>query len=253
MNGQLVIFMLGLFLISSARAEPITDESVEKLLGPVQTVTTVTTIAGKEGERVVSHYDARGNETETLRYVSPDTLTGKSVYTYNSDGKRTETMTYNPDGSLRTKTLYLYNFQGELSEQATVDNVGIIDRARFNPDAKKRTIEETITSAHHEATRRVTHFYDSKGQETATAITARDGSVRKTTLVYDAKGNVTEHTTYTGDGSVLDRMRYTYEFDAVGNWIKQTELICSPATELDVTACASAVITTRVITYAAQK
>ena len=78
-----------------------------RLFGPVQVVTTVTIIADREGERVVSRYNAQGNETETLRYVSPDTLAEKSVHTYNSSGKRTETVMSKPDGALLTKTLPL--------------------------------------------------------------------------------------------------------------------------------------------------
>jgi hypothetical protein len=223
-----------------------------RLFGPVQVVTTVTIIADREGGRVVSRYDAQGNETDTLRYVSPDTLVEKSVHTYNSNGKRTETVTSKPDGALLTKTLYLYNFQGELSEQTTLDDVGIIDRAIYTHDAKKQAIDETITSARNGATKRLTHFYDAKGQEAATAIVARDGSVSKLTFVYDDKGNMTERVVHTSDGSVLDRLRYEYEFDIVGNWVKQTELICIAAAKPTAFLCTPTAVISRTITYAAQ-
>ncbi len=223
-----------------------------RLVGPVQTTTTATTIAGREGERVVSHYDSSGNETETVRYADTDSIVEKSVHTYNSNGKKTETITYNPDGSLLTKTLYLYDFQGRLSETTTLDDVGIINHMVYTSDEKRQTVEETITPARQEVTRRLTHFYDSKGLETSTVIIARDGGMSKITFVYDDKGDLTERVVCAKDGSVIDRLRYEYEFDAVGNWIKQTEFICPPAEENVDAACTPAAMTVRTITYAVQ-
>jgi hypothetical protein len=121
-------------------AAPQVDRERTRLIGPVQTVNIVTTIAGRESERVLSRCDVQGKEMETLRYVSPDTLVEKSVHTYNSNGKRTETVTSKPDGSRLTKTLYLYDFQGRLSEQTILDDVGLIDRAMYIYDAKKQAV-----------------------------------------------------------------------------------------------------------------
>jgi hypothetical protein len=230
-------------------AESPTDEDRAKLLSPVQTVTSVTTVASRESERVVSHYDVQGNEIKTLRYVDTDTLVEKSVHTYNASGKKTETTVYKPDGSLLTKTLYLYDFQGRLSEQTTLDDVGLIDRAMYIYEAKKQAVEETITSARQGATRRLIHFYDSKGQETVTLLVAREGSVNKTLHTYDDKGNEAARAVSASDGAVLDRLRYDYEFDTTGNWIKQTELICLPTEEAGAAACTPAAVTVRIIIY----
>lgn len=252
MNRQVVIVTLSLLLLPSVYAEQITDNSGAKLLGPVQTITTVTTITGREGERVVSRYDSQGREIETLHYISPTTLIDKSVHTYNSSGQKTETVTYNPDGSLLTKTIYLYDFQGRLSERTIFDDVGLIDRTMYAYDANGHTVDETTTSARRPAAPRSTHFYDAQEKESATCVFARDGSVRKTTYAYDDKGNVTERIVYASDGSELDRLRYEYEFDTVGNWPKQIEVICPPTMGPGAFTCTPAAVTARTIVYATQ-
>lgn len=123
----------------------------------------------------------------------------------------------------------------------------------YTHDEKRQAVEETITSARQGATRRLIHFYDNKGQETVTFLAARDGSISKTIYIYDNKGQETARTVVsTSDGSVLDRLRYDYEFDAIGNWIKQTELICLPAEESRTAACTPAAVVSRTITYATQ-
>ena len=253
MNNQFIISALASFLITSTFAEQTADKERTRLLGPVQSISSITTVADRESERLVVHYNTQGNEVETLRYVATGSLAEKSVHTDNTSSKRTETMTYNPAGSLLTKTLYLYDFQGRLSERTTLDDVGLIERTTYLHQPEKNTIEETTTYARQSPPVRRTHFHDSEGRKTATLTFARDGSVSKTIPAYDDKGNETDRTVYAGDGAVLDHLRYEYEFDDVGNWVKQTEFICLPTAEPEASVCTPAAIVSRTIAYIAQR
>jgi|GEM_PF-6782265 len=247
-------FLLALFIwcclaASLVLAETRTDKERAGLFGPVLTVSTVTTFPTRDGERVVTHYNAHGNETETLLYAGTGVLTEKLVHSYNSKEKRIETVTHGANGALLKKTLYLYDFHGRLNEQTIFDDVGLIERTTYTYDSQRNSVDETTGYARRSLTVHTIRFYDAAEKETATATFMRDGSVTKTTFKYDSKGNVTERTVSASDGSVIDRLAYTYEFDVTGSWVTQTELICAPTSESVASNCARAATVVRTITY----
>ncbi|HEU4594801.1 MAG TPA: TonB family protein [Pyrinomonadaceae bacterium] len=69
-----------------------------------------------------------------------------------------------------------------------------------------------------------TTTYDNKGNKVDNAyFLAAGGSLTgKETYKYDEKGNMVEMTLLNEDGSLLSKESYSYEFDAVGNWVKMT-------------------------------
>jgi protein TonB len=74
-----------------------------------------------------------------------------------------------------------------------------------------RAVLETIT-------------YDNKGGRVDSAyfLTAGGSLTGKEVYKYDDRGNIVEMTLQNEDGSLLAKETYTYEFDAVGNWVKMT-------------------------------
>ena len=72
-----------------------------------------------------------------------------------------------------------------------------------------------------------TTTYDQKGNRVDTAyFLAAGGSLTgKEVYKYDERGNIVEMTLHGGDGSLVAREVYTYEFDAVGNWVKMTTAV----------------------------
>ena len=66
--------------------------------------------------------------------------------------------------------------------------------------------------------------YDQKGARVDNAyFLAAGGSLTgKEVYKYDARGNIVEMTLHNDDGTLLAKEVYTYEFDAVGNWVKMT-------------------------------
>jgi protein TonB len=69
-----------------------------------------------------------------------------------------------------------------------------------------------------------TTTYDQKGNRVDNAyFLAAGGSLTgKEVYKYDARGNIVEMTLHNDDGTLLAKEVYTYEFDAVGNWVKMT-------------------------------
>ncbi|MFL6253715.1 MAG: energy transducer TonB [Pyrinomonadaceae bacterium] len=69
-----------------------------------------------------------------------------------------------------------------------------------------------------------TTTYDQKGNRVDNAYFLEAGGslTGKEVYKYDARGNIVEMTLHNDDGTLLAKEVYTYEFDAVGNWIKMT-------------------------------
>ncbi|HJQ30580.1 MAG TPA: TonB family protein [Pyrinomonadaceae bacterium] len=72
-----------------------------------------------------------------------------------------------------------------------------------------------------------TTTYDQKGNRVDTAYyLAAGGSLTgKEVYKYDERGNIVEMTLHNDDGTLLAKEVYTYEFDAVGNWVKMTTAV----------------------------
>lgn len=69
-----------------------------------------------------------------------------------------------------------------------------------------------------------TTTYDQRGNRVDNAyFLAAGGSLTgKEVYKYDERGNIVEMTLHNDDGTLLAKEVYTYEFDAVGNWVKMT-------------------------------
>jgi antitoxin component YwqK of YwqJK toxin-antitoxin module len=252
MKKLFLAFVPGLLFVTVASAGSKTDREGAGLIGLVQAVNSVTTLPPRVGERVLSLYDAKGNELETAFYHSPASggaLAEKSIHTYDTEGNRSATVTYSGDGILLKKTTYTYDTRSNLTEMVSSDEVGLIEKTTYTYDEKGQPTEEIVYYAHGPIMHRSVHSYDMKGNRTQSLSYTRDGSVTKTVSIYDTKGNMTTRATYATDGSLIDELTYTYEFDAIGNWIKQTESICDPMAQSGESACAPSAVISRTITY----
>ena len=66
--------------------------------------------------------------------------------------------------------------------------------------------------------------YDAQGRriDNSYFLVSRNSQVGREEYVHDDKGNVREMTLRDANNNILSREVYTYEYDAVGNWIKMT-------------------------------
>src|SRR5262245_25425864 len=157
-------FVPGLLLVSVAMVSAKTDRERAGLVGLVQTVNSVTTLPTREGDRVVSTYDAKGNELETASYHSPESdgaLAEKSIHTYDAGGNRSATVAYSGDGILLKRTTYAHNARGNLTEMVSSDEAGLIEKTTYTYDEKGQPTEEIVYYTHGPVTRRVVYSYDS--------------------------------------------------------------------------------------------
>jgi len=95
---------------------------------------------------------------------------------------------------------------------------------------KTETAKITVKGGHPVEGPRVvleTTTYDQKGNRVDNAyFLAAGGSLTgKEVYKYDERGNIVEMTLHGSDGSLIAKEVYTYEFDAVGNWVKMTTAV----------------------------
>lgn len=64
--------------------------------------------------------------------------------------------------------------------------------------------------------------YDQQGKRTDNSyfLVSSDSQVGKEEYVHDAKGNLSEKTVRDNNNNIVSREVYTYEYDALGNWVK---------------------------------
>jgi len=286
----LVSLVFSFHLTSLAIAGVKTDLQKEGLTGPVQTVLIETAQFSNEsgqwieGPRELSAritYDVRGNKTAVIG----NDATGKTTYTYDAQGNRTGEVYYGSDGTLYETLGYIYDDKGKLNEITsygsdgqplgrhvayTYDDKGnqtgavwSHSGASYTYDSDGHLIEETVHSSG-QIRSRLVHVYDAQGHRVSTTSYASHDpglGIEKVVTTYDARGNTLEQTTYyTQRADEPERpvpppakRVYTYEWDAHGNWTKQTQTFCSFETgKLVCESSHLSTVTYRTITYYCQ-
>jgi YD repeat-containing protein len=264
MKKVLSMFILSLLVVSLVVAGRQTDKDQVDLTGPVRTIGTVSLAEGpgswREGQRIVTTYDNKGNESEIAFYNSSDaggSLYERAVHIYDAQGKRTATH-YNSG----RKTLYTYNAQGQLTEQISCAAFSCFDKIAYTYDSEGNLSEESFYDPGGSSIKlRLVHTYDAQGCKTKTeSYDTHDPAlgIEKTVQTYDPNGNVLDLTAYYThkvgeiEGHEVpspSKMVYTYEWDAHGNWVKQTQFLCPSDVKAGQPPCDLSLVTYRTLTY----
>lgn len=149
--------------------------------------------------KIVYVYDDRKRLNEYLTYKSDGTLQYRWVATRPVPGK-VEISTYNGDGSFRDRAVntfalakagekmesFVYNLDGSLSQKTVLaaDGKGRVERFEYKSDGSL-----------------LARFVDTR----------------------DSEGFLSERVEYNEDSSIRRKETFTREFDAQGNWIKETK------------------------------
>ena len=146
-------------------------------------------------------YDEKGNQIESSKFNYDGQLDMMEKYKNDSKGKPIETMSYNSDGKLVIKWQAEYDEKGNLVLRNGYDSEGrlfLIFKCKY--DRRGNLVEMT-----------------------SVLLDANiDGRLdRKETFKYDEFGNTIEHNTYSIDGWLISKESYKYDFDKIGNWIRQ--------------------------------
>jgi len=155
--------------------------------------------------KTIMQYDARGNLTEEKTYDLKNNLIKTETYQYNNRGQYTSTYTEND--MYKGETVYSYDDRGNLIKEirAGVWFGGELLNVKGEP---YRDI--------------YIYKYDIKGKLAEQAVydsLYRLQLVNRYLYDYDEKGNKTEERNYDKDSNLTKK--YTFQYDATGNWIQQ--------------------------------
>ncbi|MCI0490998.1 MAG: hypothetical protein L0229_30785 [Blastocatellia bacterium] len=178
-------------------------------------------------------YDANGNMIEKAHEINGSTY--KTTYTYNGKGQIIEEKYI---GQIRE---YIYDSEDRLIEIKQYYNEGLDDgKTVISYDDKGRLIGRTRykangsfdgkeTRAYNDEGNLVsevniyrTKTYNAKGQLVSEVDNRNsdDPDYRKKVYEYDSKGHLAKEEVYGREG-LKEKFVYEYEFDSVGNWVKQ--------------------------------
>jgi hypothetical protein len=243
---------------SVVSAQRKTDRDLEGLLGPVKTVsitrieTSVGNVRPGEPKSAPSQsltFDERGHMIEQYLTNRDGIPWKKWVYEYDANGYKSQQLEYDPTGRITTKKTFRYEFntQGKVSTTLIYDADGKL----YN---------------------RMVKTYNDRGLQTENITYDSTGSVsNKSIFTYDGKGAITEFALYNSAGVLVQKqiprdaenemvlsnddgtlkMREIRsnpkreEFDAHGNWIKETASIIKQSGKAEEVF----EVTRRIITY----
>lgn len=227
----------------SAPAAPTNDLSKHELTGPVKTAVT-----RHSQLRTVHHFDRDGRLTKVELFPTQETDSAQYRLSYDDAGRVTEEQTIKPDGHVLYKKIYRYGFdeQGRQVAMIAATDDGEFAHAEFNLYDEDGVVTEDLAIAGNGTVEK--SLYDIRGKLVYLARYFQGKLVLESTHHHGPLGRLKESRFYSGDGTLMrkDVYRYndaglrieqqseffrsahlrksvvTYEFDAVGNWTKET-------------------------------
>lgn len=227
----------------SAPAAPTNDLSKHELTGPVKTAVT-----RHSQLRTVHHFDRDGRLTKVELFPTQETDSAQYRLSYDDAGRVTEEQTIKPDGHVLYKKIYRYGFdeQGRQVAMIAATDDGEFAHAEFNLYDEDGVVTEDLAITGNGTVEK--SLYDIRGKLVYLARYFQGRLVLESTHHHGPLGRLKESCFYSGDGTLMrkDVYRYndvglrieqqseffrsahlrksvvTYEFDAVGNWTKET-------------------------------
>ena len=174
------------------------------------------------GETTYS-YNQQGREVEALEQVGEKNLV-RRLYTaiYDAQGKQIEAR-YS-EGGRELKAYYRYSLSaGRLSELSTLNAGGILfHRVVYSYDDSGRLIGESAYGPDSQLYKRSLFSYEDGRKKEEMSTFNEDGSLNLGLVqIYDDRDNVIEAGALDQGDRCCKTVRI-YEYDQVGNWIKQT-------------------------------
>lgn len=212
-----------------------------------------------EGLRILLQetiYTAQGHPATEINYDSDGTISIKRGFSYNVDGQLKEVIEYKSDGSLIRKRVYTRD--GNNIKEVNYKGDGTLDSDKavstFDDNGRQTGVSTLSAEGRLSMKAVITYHNDGKVIEVATCASntnrgmiapssggrmvvlsdaAKDRMkgippcfdgllISKSVFTLDNEGSIAEVATYTSDNSLIGKQTYDREFDAVGNWIKET-------------------------------
>lgn len=175
-------------------------------------------------ERSNITYDKHGRITEINSADNLGSFGGKKIYKYDSKGNISEETNYVNDGSMGNRNAYVYDEIGNISEELHyAHDDSFVSKKVYKYAPEGYVAEEAVYDSRSKLLRKMEVAYDAKGNKTVVHYGGEGSATDKEVFTYDTKGNISEILFYKPDGSLDGKSTYSYEYDSVGNWIKQRE------------------------------
>lgn len=226
-----------------AFAAPASDLSKQELTGPVKTAVT-----RYPQLRTVHHFDRDGHLRTVELFPTQESDSAQYQLSYDEAGRVAEERTIEPDGHVLYRKIYRYGFDEQGRQVATIAATedGQLAHAEFDLYDERGVLTEDLAITGNGTVEK--SLYDVRGTLVYLARYFQGKLVLESTYHHGPSGRLTESRFYSGDGTLMrkDRYRYneagqrveqqseffrsahlhksvvTYEFDAVGNWTKET-------------------------------
>lgn len=227
----------------SVLAAPTSDLSKQELTGPVKTVVT-----RHLQLRTIHHFDRDGRLTKVELFPTQETDSAQYRLSYDDADRVTEEQMIEPDGHVLYKKVYRYGFdeQGRQVAMIAATDEGELAHAEFNLYDERGVLTEDLAITGNGTVEK--SLYDIRGRQVYLARYFQGRLVLESTHHHGPLGRLKESRFYSGEGTLMrkDVYRYneaglrieqqseffrsahlrksvvTYEFDAVGNWTKET-------------------------------
>ncbi|KXJ99271.1 MAG: RHS Repeat protein [Nitrospira sp. OLB3] len=256
-----IVTLLCLGLVEEGLSGELSDREEDGLVGPVRSVETkesllvqidrydaqgrvvermqggLDTMPGLWPLRFSYHYDQTGRlQSEVVTDAKGD-LVKETRMAYDARGHRSAEVAAWGDGTFENASLYEYDQAGLKIRGLHYNAVQVINRNLFTYDEHGRVIGERFernyrydavgnqvaTSDRFDAGHALVLTYDDQGRVGTKHVSDLRGRREgRSEFRYDDHGNQIEEAFYDALGRLTDRKTYRYDYDAVGNWTKET-------------------------------
>ncbi|MBS0170107.1 MAG: hypothetical protein JSR62_07095 [Nitrospira sp.] len=156
-------------------------------------------------------YDDRGNRSAELAVWADGTFENVSLYEYDDAHRLIRALHYNAV-QVVNRNLYGYDEAGRLSRERFERN--------YHFDAAG---SQVVRLDRFDVGYEVALVYDAQGHIREKSVSDLKGRKQsRSEFRYDERGTQIEERSYDAGDRVTDRKTYEYEYDAVGNWTKET-------------------------------
>jgi hypothetical protein len=172
-----------------------------------------------------SQFDRQGKKLEKFNYRTDGVQLPKTTYSYDTSGLLLKEHHFSAvSGKPYLETVYNYDPQGRVKEEIgknLEDNKGL-SRKIYTHDDKRNYTELTEYDWNNTPRERVGIVWDSEGRVSELVGLSPECSGCKGKVTYNDKGRAVEMILTRPGASDVEKIKYTYEDDEHGNWVKKT-------------------------------
>lgn len=166
-------------------------------------------------------FDAKGRVSETFLGNARIKMYGRTVYTYDAQNRIVKKVNFNPDGSAVFEDLFTYNANGGL--ESKTKQSAATKKVIWKTEYKYESPESYLQYMDGKFTRRINLTKDAKCRIVESNLYREDRSLEnRITASFDDRNNLVELIAFAPGGNQIEKTKYEYEYDANGNWVKQS-------------------------------